>query len=315
MIDRAGATRRGLAAVLSVLLVSACEASTSGRNDSLPTAPPSSSTDAPVDPPVLRQRWSTKSSDLQQATLGLPTSLDPAAVASAPYLHKQPIGSATIAVGASAFGSDDVIRPGDVAILGADGWRRVSLTEAGLRRPNNIELAFALSPDGSTLALGDRLGIVLLDLASSDAIRRPTRIDQPVDLRWDADSTTITFVDRDLSSGWRLNVATGAVSPDPVRLGGERTSANGVVASIRREPSDAAVRVDDGQQAVELPLTQSQVAWASISAWTARDVLVIAVSDGPRGAVITWDPTLLELRRVVSLPSRGLVVSVAANLL
>lgn len=57
------------------------------------------------------------------------------------------------------------------------------------------------------------------------------------------------------------------------------------------------------------------MAWTSISAWTAGEVLVVNISDGPGGAVITWDPVALEMRRVISLPTRGLLVSVAVDTL
>lgn len=268
---------------------------------------------------------------LSRVPVGLPERVDPAAVVVAPFLHDEPIPTATLALGVSLFGAPGELAAGDVAVLSKEhGWRRVSMAAAGLARTDYTEQQFALSPDGTQLALAEphRIFVIGLAQASTATFRVPAA--EPVGLRWSVGGQAVAFFDRlrpsSSQAGWQLAVLTGRVSPTTVDLnpavpsGLEDTASTAAIEQRTRfggapgSPGVVVRAAGDDPTAV-LRLSRSQATWSTVLGWTPGGRVLVAVADGPNGAVVAWDPTAGRAQQIVRLGSRGLLVNAAIELL
>ena len=106
--------------------------------------------------PLVQRLWRPVGS-LPLLRTGLPRRLDTAEIESAPSLSDAPLASAVIAVGTDPA----PYHVGGVAVMSPEGaWRIVDRQRIGMRRTDDIEQPYLLSPDGRTLALGDEYGLV-----------------------------------------------------------------------------------------------------------------------------------------------------------
>lgn len=118
----------------------------------------------------------------------LPDRLDFAEIRASPELSDAPIDAAVLAVGSqpASFGV------GEVAVMSTSGeWRLVDRERLGMRDPDIVEQQFSLSPDGSTLAMGDELGIVFVRLSTGASTRVETRVADPVLHLWTDDGGVV----------------------------------------------------------------------------------------------------------------------------
>ncbi len=62
-----------------------------------------------------------------------------------------------------------------------------------------------------------------------------------------------------------------------------------------------------------LGLSQRQVRWTSLLGWSSPRTLLLAVSDGPTGAIAAWNPSRGALALHTRLPGRGLHIEAALD--
>lgn len=244
----------GLAVALVLVAGAACDGS--GQGGSTPGAetgsggtrpgPGSGASSRPLSPTSgLAQDVWRPVDDLPVRDTPLPRVVDLAKVAEARPVNRAPLGRALMAVGvlirARHVGG---FAAGMVGLVGPGGeLRLVDLSAAGVRQGNNIEQPFELSPDGRLLALGDRRGIVIVDVGTGRSRRFVVGAKSPVALHWMPDGQELLFMNRHTAdTGWRLPLATGEAVQTPYsplstcpRAPGEVLSFNGPYQTPVRE--------------------------------------------------------------------------------
>lgn len=154
--------------------------------------------------PLLQDLWVAIES-LPPLRTRLPQRLDFEEIRQSARITDEPIDSAVLAVGADP----GAYQIGDPAVVTADGqWRMVERDELGMRSPNMFEQQFELSPDGSTLALGDAFGIVFVNLSTGTTKRVGTELRDPVLHSWTVDGRGVLVTRRFTSVGanpaWKI---------------------------------------------------------------------------------------------------------------
>lgn len=186
-----------------------------------PTASPTASrSDTPKaafvgpDSSVVQHLWRPIES-LTPLRTNLPPILNFATIRQSPLLTTAPVGPAVLAV-------DTDPRPynvGDPAVVNAAGeWRVIERDALGMRNPDNVEQQFELSPDGSTLALGDRYGIVFLDLTTGAWTRVRIGVQEPVIHAWTTTGDGVVITRRgigDANEAWEVRADDGTVLRAP----------------------------------------------------------------------------------------------------
>ena len=205
-----------------------------------PTASPTASQSATPeavfvgpDSSVVQHLWRPIES-LTPLPTNLPATLDFAAIRGSPLLTTSPIGPAVLAVGTEP-------RPynvGDPAVVNAAGeWRVIERDALGMRNPDNVEQQFELSPDGSTVALGDRYGIVFLDLTTGTSTHVRVGVQEPVIHAWTASGGGVLITRRgigDTNEAWEVRADDGSVLRAPFDPWRSSMQRDGSVAELAR---------------------------------------------------------------------------------
>lgn len=234
-----------------------------------PTASPTASQSATPeavfvgpDSSVVQHLWPPES--LTPLRTNLPATLDFAAIRQSPLLTTSPIGPAVLAVGTEP-------RPynvGDPAVVNAAGeWRVIERDALGMRNPDNVEQQFELSPDGSTLALGDRHGIVFLDLTTGTSTRVRIDVQEPVIHAWTATGDGVLITRRgigDANEAWEVRADDGSVLRAPFDPWRSSMQRDGSVAELAGSFTE--VRIWRGGQVVDTqPLRAGMPPRASVA--------------------------------------------------
>lgn len=243
----------------------------------------------------------------------LPNDLPPSDISSTKWLHEHPVQSSTVALGMSAFGDTEAIQPGSVWVSHTRGeWRRVSMRRAGVTRPVFAEQQFALSPDGTVLALGDRRAVVLLNLSDASSRRFPTAAAEPVALTWAPDGESLIYADRHRpQDGYRLTLGSRSTSrtaysalttwpgPDDRALEFVMTEGKASTVDRWRDPNDVG-RVNLSQEI----RPDGPPVWGERAAFAQR----YAKLGGSRvtTGVVTFDPRTGKFDAILKLSARQL---------